>query len=70
MGNRMDSKVAICPYCKQERLQMVCCEGFEEGTVLRISFSDRGKALRYKNNRCRSVFVFCPMFQKLSEKVL
>ena len=41
-----------CPFFKSERKNLLCCEGFIEGTCMTTAFSSRQAALNYISDNC------------------
>ncbi len=58
-----------CPFFRKETKNLLCCEGFIEGTCMTTSFRDRGSALDYISANCsRRDGGSCPLAANLFEK--
>lgn len=58
-----------CPFFKKELRNLLCCEGFVEGTCMTTAFSDRKAALDYISDNCtRMDGGSCPMAKNLFAK--
>ena len=58
-----------CPFFKREAKNLLCCEGYIEGTCMTTSFRSRGAALQYISDNCSEIDGgSCPMAKNLYEK--
>ena len=58
-----------CPFFRYERKNLLCCEGFVDGTCMTTAFNDRSSALQYISDNClRMDGGKCPMAMNLFEK--
>lgn len=62
MGRNEDT-YAACPYYKRDDKQMICCEGIESGTVIRLTFSSAIRHKDYKDQYCRHCWRQCQVAQ-------
>ena len=61
--------VIQCPFFRKETKNLLCCEGFIEGTCMTTAFIDRGAALNYISANCsRMDGGGCPLAMNLFEK--
>lgn len=71
-GKKMRNSVSAviqCPFFRKEMKNLLCCEGFVEGTCMTTSFADRRSALDYISANCtHKNGGNCPMASKLFEK--
>ena len=65
-----DSPGAECPYWEGKDRQSIYCEGIEEGTRIRLSFSTAGDKQDYFRSRCCSCKEWrrCYIARALEEK--
>ena len=58
-----------CPFFKEEKKNLLCCEGFIEGTCMTTAFRTRENAVQYILDNCVRVDGgSCPMASNLFEK--
>ncbi len=58
-----------CPFFKCTAKNLLCCEGFVDGTCMTTAFSDRSIAHQYISDNCSKVDGGrCPMAMNLFEK--
>ncbi len=58
-----------CPFFKHETKNLLCCEGFVEGTCMTTAFKNRSSALQYISENCEKIDGgSCPMAINLFEK--
>lgn len=58
-----------CPFFKFETKNLLCCEGFVDGTCMTTSFKDRKSALDYISDNCSNMNGGrCPLAMNLFSK--
>lgn len=63
------SAIIQCPFFLQEKKNLLCCEGFVEGTCMTTAFKDRKSSLQYISDNCSRIDGgSCPMAMNLYEK--
>lgn len=63
------ASIIQCPFFKSEMKNLLCCEGFVDGTCMTTSFPDRGAALSYISRNCSEKDGGrCPMAKNLFDK--
>ncbi len=64
------AKYAQCPYYRSEAGRQICCEGYQEGMGLTVTFQDPTDYSMYRNGLCRSLrhFLECPVAQMLTKE--
>lgn len=68
MRNSADA-IIQCPFFKYETRNLLCCEGFVDGTCMTTSFSDRRAAMDYISRNCSETDGgACPMAKSLFDK--
>lgn len=67
MGRNEDT-YAVCPYYKRDDKQMICCEGIESGTVIRLAFSSAVRRKDYKDQYCRRCWMQCRVAQMQNQR--
>lgn len=50
-----EDKFVKCPFYKKSSPGEISCEGFEDGTSLKVTFNDRGRKIKYMRKRCESM---------------
>lgn len=65
---RYEDTYAACPYYKRDDKQMICCEGVEPGTVIRLAFSSAVRRREYKNQFCRGCWGQCRVAQMQNQR--
>ena len=60
-----NSKLAICPYYKDESLQMIRFGGIVEGTATHVAFANAAQAKQYKCQVCRKNYHNCRIAKML-----
>lgn len=48
-------KFVKCPFYRKSSPSEISCEGFEDGTFLKVTFSDRNHKIKYMRRRCESI---------------
>ena len=58
-----------CPFFKHEKRNLLCCEGFVDGTCMTTAFRSRDSALQYISDNCSRIDGGnCPMALNLFGK--
>ena len=65
------SSLIMCPFFKKETKNLLCCEGYIDGTCMTTSFRSRNEALQYISDNCADVDGgHCPLAKNLYDRFL